>query len=102
MHAFGADKINNVYDYDSYDYGANNSTSNVTHTVPTYLNDSVHYDITNMSMEEMFNQLATSDFTDFTLDDFKIIFEGYQNIHEDDPNELYEDHCKLVLLKLKK
>jgi len=94
MHAFGADKINQVYDYDSYDYVANNSTSNVTHTVPTYLNDSVHYDITNMSMEEMFNQLATSDFTDFTLDDFKIIFEGYQNIHEDDPNEILEDHCK--------
>ena len=96
MHAFGADKIDQVYDYDSYDYATHNSTSNATYAVPNYLNESVRYDASNMSVEEMFNHFATND---FTLDDFKEIFEGYQNIHEDDPNEFQGEHCMLVLLK---
>jgi len=92
MHHFGNNKINQVYDYEFYDDDVNNSstTSNFTYTVPNHLNESVHYDVSNMSMEEMFNHFAMSD---VTLDDFKNIFGEYQNIHENDPDKFQGDHC---------
>ena len=99
MHHFGNNTINN-YDYEFYDDDVNNSstTSNVTYTVPYHLNESVHYDVSNMSMEEMFNHFAMSD---VTLNDFKNIFGEYQNIHENDPDKFQGDHCMLVFFSLR-